>query len=76
MMPKDPTNRILYIILLSKNWWHYVIESPKKGPIRFFEKNIIKYEKRNNLEVIATLFPNINKWIANKNIDNELFNNY
>ena len=51
-------------------------QTPDKGPIRFLEKHIIKHDKKYNLEVIATKFPNIDKWIANKEIDNELSNEY
>ena len=53
-----------------------MIETPDKGPIRFLEKHIIKHNRKNNLEVVATLFPNINKWITNEDIDNELSNDF
>ena len=49
-------------------------ETSDKGPIRFFEKYIIKYDRKYNLEVIAIDFPNIDKWIANADKDNELSN--
>ena len=51
-------------------------EKPDKGPIRFLEKHIIKHDKKYNLEIIATDFSNIDKWISNKDIDNELSNEY
>ena len=51
-------------------------ETPDKGPIRFLEKHIIKHNRKYNLEIIATQFPNIEKWIANEDIDNELSNEY
>ena len=51
-------------------------ETPDKGPIKFLEKHIIKYDRKYNLEIIATDFPNIDKWVANKDIDNELSNEY
>ena len=51
-------------------------ETPNKGPIRFLEKHIIKHYRKYSLEVIATKFPNIDKWTANEDIDNELFNEY
>ena len=51
-------------------------ETLDKGPIRFFEKYIIKYDRKYILEVIATKFSNIDKWIANEDIDNELSNEY
>ena len=59
-----------------KDWWHSMDETLDKGPIRFLEKYIIKYDRKYNLKVIATEFPNIDKWIANENIDNELSNEY
>ena len=51
-------------------------ETLDKSPIRFLEKHIIKYDKKYNLEVIARNFPNIEKWIANEDIDNEFSNEY
>ena len=51
-------------------------EALDKGSIRFLEKYIIKHDRKYNLEVIATKFPNIDKWIADVNIDNELSNEY
>ena len=59
-----------------KDWWHSMDETPDKGPIRFLEKHIIKHDKKHNLEIIATNFPNIDKWITNEDIDNELSNEY
>ena len=59
-----------------KDWWQCLDETPDKGPIRFLEKHIIKHDRKYNLEIIATEFPNIDKWIANENIDNELSNEY
>ena len=44
-----------------KDWWHSMNETLDKGPIRFLEKYIIKYDRKYNLEVIATKFPNIDK---------------
>ena len=51
-------------------------EIPDKGPIRSLDKYIIKHDKQYNLEVLATEFTNINKWIAKENIDNKLSNEY
>ena len=53
-----------------------MLETPNKGPIRFLEKHIIKHDRKNNLEVVAMLFPNIDKWITNEDIDNELSNDF
>ena len=46
--------------------------TPNKGPIRFFEKHVTKYDKNINLEMTPILSSNIDKWIANEKIDNEL----
>ena len=59
-----------------RDWWHSMSEIPNKGPIRFLEKHLIKYDRRNHLEVATTLFPNIDKWVTNEDIDNDLFNNF
>ena len=48
-------------------------ETPDKGPITFLEKYFIKHDRNYNLEIIATKFPNIDKWI---DIDNKLSNEY
>ena len=53
-----------------------MIENPDKGPMRFLEKHIIKHDRKNNLEVVATIFPNIDKWISNEDIDNKLPNEF
>ena len=59
-----------------RDWWHSMDETPDKGPIRFLEKHIIKYDKENNLRDIATNFPNINKWISNTDIGDKLSNEF
>ena len=59
-----------------KDWWHSMDETSDKGSIRLLEKHIIKYDRKHNLEVIATDFSNIDKWRANGDIDNELSNEY
>ena len=59
-----------------KDWWQCMDETLNKGPIRFLEKHIIKHDRKYNIEIIATQFLNIEKWIANKDIDNELSNEY
>ena len=51
-------------------------ETLDKSPIKFLEKHIIKHDGKYNLEVIAIKFSNIDKWIANEDIDNELSNEY
>ena len=49
-----------------KDWWHSMSKTPNKGPIRFLEKNLIKYDQRNHLEIAAILFSNIDKWITDE----------
>ena len=52
-------------------------ETLDKGPIKFLETYvIIKHDRKYNLEIIAIDFPNIDKWIASKDIDNEISNEY
>ena len=53
-----------------------MIKTPNKCPIRFIEKHTIHYDRKNNLEKIATQFSNIDKWISNEDIDTKLSNNY
>jgi hypothetical protein len=50
--------------------------TPDKGPIKFLEKHLVKYNKNINLELIPILYPNIDKWIANDKIDNEPSNKF
>ena len=57
-----------------KDCWHSMFKTPNKGPIRFLERDIIKFDRKNNLKVIAKLFPNMDEWITNKDIDNEQSN--
>ena len=52
------------------------MEMPNKSLVRFLEKHIIKYDKINNLGIMATQTPNICKWTGNINIDKELFNEF
>lgn len=44
-----------------KDWWPSMDATPDKGPIRFLEKHLIKYDHDNNLTEIAHNFPNTNK---------------
>ena len=59
-----------------KDWWHSMDQTPDKGPICFLEKHIIKHDKKHNLNILATNFPNIDKWIANEEIDDKLSNEF
>ena len=54
--------------------WPSMGTTPDKEPIRSFEKHLSKYDKNINLELIPILYPNLDKWIANEKIDNELSN--
>jgi hypothetical protein len=41
-----------------KDVWASIMDVPDKGPIRFLEKQIIKYDRENNLAIMATQIPN------------------
>jgi hypothetical protein len=56
--------------------WASMEDVPDKGPVRFLEKQIIKYDRENNLENMAAQTPNTYKWIGNTDIDNELSNEF
>jgi hypothetical protein len=44
-----------------KDEWPSMIDTSNKGPVRFLEKQIKKYDKIKNLETMATQTPNICK---------------
>ena len=54
--------------------WPSKETTPDKGLIKFLEKHLTKHDKDINLELIAILYTNIDKWIANEKIGNELSN--
>ena len=56
--------------------WASMTDVPDKGPVRFLEKQIIKYDRDNNLENMVTQTPNTHKWTENTNIDKELSNEF
>jgi len=56
--------------------WPSMDSIPNEGPIRFLEKHLTKYDNNINLESIPILYPNIDKWIANEKLDNELSNEF
>ena len=58
-----------------KDKWPSMIDTLDKGPVRFLEKQITKYDKT-NLEIMATQTPNIHKWTSNADIDKELSNEF
>jgi hypothetical protein len=59
-----------------KDVWASMTDVPDKGPVRFLEKQIIKYDRENNLENMATQTPNTYKWTGNADIDKELSNEF
>ena len=59
-----------------KDWWHFMVETLDKRLIKLLDKYIIVCNRRKSLAIIAIQFFNIEKWIANEDIDNELFNNF
>jgi len=59
-----------------KDTWPSMMDAPDKGPVRFLEKQIIKYDRINNLEIMAIHTPNIYKWIGNEDINKELSNEF
>ena len=59
-----------------KDEWPSMIDTPDKGPVRFLEKQIKKYDRINNLENMALQTPNICKWTINEAIDKEFSNEF
>jgi hypothetical protein len=51
-------------------------QSSDKGRIKFLENHVTKHNKNINLKLIPILCPNIDKWIANEEIDNEISNKF
>jgi hypothetical protein len=49
---------------------------PDKGPVRFLEKQIKRYDMENNLEIMTTQTPYTYKWTGNADIDKELSNEF
>ena len=49
---------------------------PDKGPVRFLEKQIIKYDRENNLENMAAQTPNTYTWTWYADIDKEPSNEF
>lgn len=60
---------------LQKVDWPSMEEVPDKGPIRSLDKYLIKHDLETNLKTITEKFPNLDKWVANGDIDNLLSNN-
>ena len=50
--------------------------TPYKGPIRHLQQYIIKHDKQHNLAIMASQTHQLHKWIANKDIDKALSNDF
>jgi hypothetical protein len=53
-----------------------MMDTPDKGPVRFLEKQVKKFDRINILENLAGQTPNIYKWTGNEDIDKELSNEF
>lgn len=51
-----------------------MLETPYKGLIRHLEKHILKYDKNQNLILLADQTHQIYKWLGNTNINKEISN--
>ena len=47
-----------------------------KGPVKFLEKQIKKYDRETNIAIMATQTPYTCKWTDNVDIDKELLNEF
>ena len=59
-----------------KDDWPSMMALLDKGPVRILEKQIKKYNKENNLEIMAIQILNICKCTENVDIDNKLSNEF
>jgi hypothetical protein len=59
-----------------KDIWVSMEDVLDKGPVRFLEKQIKKYDREMNLAIMATQTPSTCKWTENIEIDNELSNDF
>ena len=59
-----------------KDVWASMVDVPYKGPVRFLEKQIFKYDRENNLAIMAIQTLNTCKWTENADIDKELSNEF
>ena len=59
-----------------KDVWASMEDVPDKGPVRFLEKQIKKYDRETNIALMATQTPNTCKWTENVDIDKELSNEF
>jgi hypothetical protein len=59
-----------------KDVWASMADVPDKGPVRFLEKQIQKYDRETNIAFMATQNPNTCKWTDNIDIDKELSNEF
>jgi ribonuclease HI len=59
-----------------KDIWPSMADVPDKGPVRFLQKQIQKYDRETNIAIMATQTPNTCKWTENIDIDKELSNDF
>ena len=52
-----------------KDWWHFVEETPDKGPIRHLATHIVKHDKGHQLAIIETQTQQLHNWLENDNIN-------
>ena len=45
-----------------KDVWASMMDVPDKGPVKFLDKQIIKYDRETNIALVATQSPNTSKW--------------
>jgi hypothetical protein len=59
-----------------KDIWPSPNKRSDKGLVRCLDAYIKRYDRENNLEILAENFPYINKWTMNPIIDNEISNDF
>ena len=59
-----------------KDVWASMADVPDKGPVRFLQKQITKYDRETNITLMAAQTPNTHKWTENLDINNELSNEF
>jgi ribonuclease HI len=59
-----------------KDVWASMMDVPDKGPVRFLDKQILKYDRETNIALMAAQRPNTSKWTENVHIDKVLSNEF
>ena len=70
-MPNYMSLHILYHFTF-KDTWHGPRKPLDKRHIRCLETYITKYNRENNLEIMARQYSNISKWTMNHDLDNKI----